>query len=158
MSGQKEVSLDVYGQGKLYQSYLKLINKTKSNTDLKVGALSHSEIPKLLSKYSLFIAPSRVEAQGVSMCEAMSCGLPIIASNIGGIPEFVRDGVDGFLVNSNDPKALFEAIKKLVSDKDLLIRLGKNARENVMNVCSGKIVLEKEISILLESVKDAEDN
>jgi glycosyltransferase involved in cell wall biosynthesis len=92
------------------------------------------------------------------MCEAMSCGLPIIASNIGGIPEFVRDGVDGFLVNSNDPKALFEAIKKLVSDKDLLIRLGKNARENVMNVCSGKIVLEKEISILLESIKDAEDN
>jgi glycosyltransferase involved in cell wall biosynthesis len=158
MSGQKEVSLDVYGQGKLYQSYLKLIKKNKSNTDLKVGALSHSEIPKLLSKYSLFIAPSRVEAQGVSMCEAMSCGLPIIASNIGGIPEFVRDGVDGFLVNSNDPKALFEAIKKLVSDKDLLIRLGKNARENVMNVCSGKIVLEKEISILLESIKNAEDN
>ncbi len=153
MAGQSKISLDVFGQGKLYNKYLELVSKLKSNTNLNHTALSHGDIPELLSNYSLFIAPSRVEAQGVSMCEAMSCGLPIVASNIGGIPEFVRDGIDGFLVDSNDPNALYEAIEKLINDKELLLKLGKNARENIMNICSGERVLERELSVLGNTVK-----
>ena len=140
MANKRNVALDVFGQGKLYNKYLNLINKINSNTQIHHTSLNHDEIPSLLAKYSVFIAPSRVEAQGVSMCEAMACGLPIIATNIGGIPEFVRDGVDGFLVNSNDPQELKKAIDKLVFDKEKLIEFSKNARENISNVCSGDLI------------------
>ena len=74
----------------------------EKNTNLNNISLNHNEIPELLSKYSVFVAPSRVEAQGVSMCEAMACGLPIVATKVGGIPEFVRDGVDGYLVENEN--------------------------------------------------------
>jgi len=148
MANKRNVALDVFGQGKLYNKYLHLIDKTNSNTQIHHTSLNHDEIPSLLAKYSVFIAPSRVEAQGVSMCEAMACGLPIIASNIGGIPEFVRDGVDGFLVKSNDPQELKKAIDKLVFDKEKLIEFGKNARENISNVCSGELICEKELELM----------
>ena len=101
---------------KLYDKYLNLIDKTNSNTQIHHTSLNHDEIPSLLGNYSVFIAPSRVEAQGIYV-RGYGFGLPIIASNIGGIPEFVRDGVDGFLVNSNDPQELKKAIDKLVFDK-----------------------------------------
>jgi len=153
MANKKDITLDVFGQGKLYNKYLNLIDKTNSNTQIHLTSLNHDEIPSLLGNYSVFIAPSRVEAQGVSMCEAMACGLPIIASNIGGIPEFVRDGVDGFLVKSDDPQDLKKAIDKLVFDEEKLIAFGKNARENISNVCAGELICEKELELLSEKFK-----
>ena len=148
LANKNKISLDVIGQGKLYEKYLELIKKTCSNTNLNHISLNHNEIPELLSNYSVFIAPSRVEAQGVSMCEAMACGLPIVATKIGGIPEFVRDGIDGYLVENENSEDLLSAIQRLLEDKDNLVQMGKNARENVINVCSGDKICKQEIALL----------
>ena len=119
-----------------------LLNKTY------IGSITHNKIPKIYHNYGFFVAPSRVEAQGLAMCEAMSCGLPVIATNVGGIPEFVRHGVDGYLVPPDNPQAMRQAIIKLVSTKDLFNQMSVNARENIKNICSAHVIIKKEIEIL----------
>ncbi|NIW24051.1 MAG: glycosyltransferase, partial [Gammaproteobacteria bacterium] len=72
---------------------------------------------------------SREEALGSAMLEAMSCGLPVIGSNVGGIPEVVRPGENGFLFPNGDADALYDVIVKLAHSSELRERLGIGARE-----------------------------
>jgi glycosyltransferase involved in cell wall biosynthesis len=148
----QKVNYEIYGQGKLFPKYNKLIENTKSSTTIHNVALEHSEIPNLLRSYCIFIAPSRVEAQGVSMCEAMATGMPVIATNIGGIPEFVRDGIDGFLVENEDYKAIKDRVNYFLNNPEKLIEMGKNARENILNTCSSELITAKEIEIFKEAI------
>ena len=77
----------------------------------------------------IFVFPSREEALGSAILEAMSCGLPVIGSNVGGIPEIVRPGENGLLVSNGDIDALYEAIEMLAGDPDLRARLGQGGTE-----------------------------
>jgi glycosyltransferase involved in cell wall biosynthesis len=151
-SNVSDVRLDIYGKGRLQQKFEDLIRKTASTVRLIPGSLRHSEIPEIYRKYGVFVAPSRVEAQGVSMCEAMASGLPVVATNIGGIPEFVRNGVDGYLVPANNPKALLEAIRKIGSDTELHRLMSRNAREQAERVFSAEVICAKEISVMQEAI------
>jgi glycosyltransferase involved in cell wall biosynthesis len=72
--------------------------------------------------------PSLDEPLGLVVLEALSCGTPVVGSNVGGIPFLVRDGVDGLLVNAGDAPALAEALAKLAEDSAALRRLRENAR------------------------------
>jgi len=62
----------------------------------------------------------------------MSCGLPVVATEVGGIPEIVDDGVNGFLVPLKHPEAIAERVLELNADPGLRKRLGDAARETVM--------------------------
>lgn len=64
----------------------------------------------------------------------MAAGTPVIASRVGGIPEAIRDGVDGFLVPPDDPEALAEKIKTLYTDPGLREQMGKNARQRFLDM------------------------
>jgi glycosyltransferase involved in cell wall biosynthesis len=72
----------------------------------------------------LFVLPSRHEGFGVVLLEAMRLGLPIIATNVGGIPEVVEDGRQGILIPPREPAALMEAITRILDDEALRGRLG----------------------------------
>jgi glycosyltransferase involved in cell wall biosynthesis len=63
--------------------------------------------------------------------EAMACGKPVVASRVGGIPELVRDGTDGILVESGDVEALADSILRLLKDPALRKRMGKAGRQRV---------------------------
>jgi glycosyltransferase involved in cell wall biosynthesis len=76
----------------------------------------------------VYLLPSLAEGYGMSMVEAMSFGVPAIASNISALPELVREGETGLLVPPDDPEALFEAMKTLMEDRDLRRRMGQAAR------------------------------
>lgn len=76
----------------------------------------------------VFVLPSRYEGFGVVLLEAMRLGLPIVATRAGGIPEVVRDGVDGLLVPPGDARALAEAIARVLSEPDLRERLASSGR------------------------------
>jgi glycosyltransferase involved in cell wall biosynthesis len=71
------------------------------------------------------------EAFGFTIVEAMSCGVPVIATRTGGIPEIVRDGANGFLVPINDPNSTSECILRLLSDDSLRDKMGHAARSDV---------------------------
>jgi glycosyltransferase involved in cell wall biosynthesis len=72
------------------------------------------------------------ELLGLTALEAMACGTPVVASRIGGIPEIVDDGVTGFLVDPGDPTQLRERISQVLGDRALASRLGRAARERVL--------------------------
>ncbi len=153
-SCQEKIKLFLYGKGHLKRKLMRMIKKYHSNTEIIDTSLTHEKVPELYHQFGLFIAPSRIEAQGLAMCEAMACGLPIIATRVGGIPEFVRDGIDGYLVQPNDPKAIKEAVIKLITDEAKFFEMSKNARKNMETVCSGEIVIQKEIKILNEAIEN----
>lgn len=75
-----------------------------------------------LASFDLFVYPSLHEALGSTLLDAMGLGLPIVASNVGGIPEFVEDGVNGRLVTPEDPAQLVAAIAEVLERADSALR------------------------------------
>ncbi len=113
-----------------------LIGKGKDESALKLEAEGLSNIrfvgwtDRLADYYSamdLFMFPSRTEALGSAVLEAMSLGLPVIASDVGGIPEIVQPGVNGFLIDPADVNAWAHRVEQLCEDPFLRSRLAQNA-------------------------------
>ena len=86
------------------------------------------DLPELLPCLDLLVHPATLEGLGVSLLQASSAGVPVIASRVGGIPEAVRDGINGLLVPPGDVPALGAAIVRLLRDPDLARRLGRGGR------------------------------
>ena len=143
--------LTIVGTGLEAERLRLKIARLEAPIRLEERAIPHAQIPELMNAHSYFLAPSRTEAQGVAMCEAMACGLPVVATRAGGIPEFVRDGVDGFLVDRGDARGLREAVARLVSDPARARQMGKRARERIQEVCSADSVIERELAVLAEA-------
>jgi glycosyltransferase involved in cell wall biosynthesis len=96
-------------------------------------ALSHPETLAHLRRADLFALASFAEGIPVALMEAMSLGLPCISTNIAGIPELIRSGVDGLLVPAGNPVALAQAIESVLSDHILRRSLGASARQRIIN-------------------------
>ena len=77
------------------------------------------DIPAITAAFDVAVLPSYREAQGLTILEAMALSRPVVASNVGGIPEMVEDGVTGLLVPPHDPPALAGAIVRLLADHQL---------------------------------------
>ena len=91
------------------------------------GPMSQSDVISLRRKHYMTIIPSRYEVFGYTVLEAMSLGCPIVATAVGGIPELIQDQRNGLLVASQDVKAMVAACKKLLDDRALAARLGRQA-------------------------------
>ncbi len=87
------------------------------------------DVPSLFYIMDVFVLPSINEGMGRAIIEAMVCGRPVIASATGGIPELVRDGIDGVLVPPADVQRLAEAMKEFVSNPDKVKIMGGSARQ-----------------------------
>jgi glycosyltransferase involved in cell wall biosynthesis len=80
---------------------------------------------------SVFTSISHSESFGVAAVEASACGKPIVASDVGGLPEVVEHGVTGFIVPPRNPAETADAIEKLVLDRNLRARMGSAGRYRV---------------------------
>ena len=100
-----------------------------------------SQIKLLLNIADIFLQPSVTEAIPVSGMEAAAMELPVIASNVGGLPELIDHGTTGLLVSPDNPIALAEAIILLAEAKDKRLEMGKQARKKVIRDFS----LEREV-------------
>jgi len=90
---------------------------------------SRRDVPELLATSDIFVLSSRSEGFPVSILEAMAAGLPVVASDVGGIAEAVVHGETGFLVPTGDAAALADALERLLADEALRSRFGRRARE-----------------------------
>ncbi|MGD0059928.1 MAG: glycosyltransferase [Verrucomicrobiia bacterium] len=82
-----------------------------------LGARPHDEIPLWMNACDVLCLPSLSEGLPNVALEAMACGLPVVASRVGGVPEVVRDGVNGFLVPPSNPAALADALRRALATK-----------------------------------------
>jgi glycogen synthase len=92
------------------------------------GFVEHSAVPAVLASLDVLVLPSAYEEMGSVLVEAMVAGLPVVASDVGGIPEVVRHGETGLLVPPGDVDCLAEALDRLAGDPGLRARLSAGAR------------------------------
>ena len=114
---QLPISIDIYGKGKdsnKFENQVKLLG-LKETIKFK-GEIQNDLLGQKLTEYDFFILPSRFETFGIVLIEAMSCGLPVIASNITAIPEIVKNEV-GILFDNCNYLSLIEAIKTAIYKK-----------------------------------------
>ncbi len=95
------------------------------------GRVPHEAVPRFLQQLSVFAMPSRAESFGVAALEAQACGVPVVASRVGGLPEVVRHDETGLLVPPDNPQALAEAIAALLLDHERRVVMGAAARRSV---------------------------
>jgi N-acetyl-alpha-D-glucosaminyl L-malate synthase BshA len=89
-------------------------------------------VQEVLGKSDLFLLPSDDESFGLAALEAMSCEVPVVASNVGGLKELISHGVDGYLIRAGDVEALAQYSLKILQDPRLQEEFGRNARQKVL--------------------------
>ncbi|NFP91583.1 glycosyltransferase [Clostridium sporogenes] len=135
-----DITFNFYGNGYLFEKTLKPLTKFK-NVNIYKKFLNQFEIAKLHSENGVFLSPTRQDAQGVSMCEAIASGLVPIVSNNTAIPEFVNLDF-GFLCNNiNDFVKAFDTLYNNPSD---FICRSKKGAEFMLDKC-GSHIIDKEL-------------
>lgn len=97
----------------------------------------------ILGDFDIFCLPSRSEAMPYSLLEAGSAELPVIATNVGGVPEVIENGLNGILVKPEDSEALFSSLALLAGDENLRKRLGENLKATIKEKFSFEQMAEK---------------
>ena len=125
----------------------------KAGCERNVQFIEHicrSELVEYYQKCGLVVVPSLWENFPYVCLEAMSCGKSVVASNAGGIPELVEDGVDGMLVSPGSANELAQEVVNLLSDEKLRLNLGNKAREKMVDRFSPRVIAEKTLSLYEE--------
>ena len=104
----------------------------------------------------VLVLPSRDEVAGGVLVEAQFCGLPQIATNVGGSPELVQDRITGLLVDPDDPKALAEAIFYLCTHPELRVQMGQRSLEQARTRFDIDVTMERYVQVL-EALVDNSD-
>jgi len=149
-----DVNLYLLGDGPLKESLQALcIELGVAEKVHFLGARPHSAMPALISSADVIVIPSLIEATSVAGLEAMACERPIVASNVGGLPEIIDSEV-GVLVPPMDPKALAKAVSDLLSLPEAdLRRMGKAARERVVERWSVPALAKRVLSYYREAAE-----
>lgn len=115
-----------------------------------LGWVSGAAKTDYLAQSTVFALPSYAEGMPVGVLEAMAAGTPVVASNVGGIPDTVRDGIDGLLLDAGDIKGLVAALGRVLRDPLLQRRLGESGRGRVESVFSADKVMAQMGQIYLD--------
>jgi D-inositol-3-phosphate glycosyltransferase len=107
-----------------------------------LGPQKQELLPSFYAAAEMCVLPSRYESFGMVALEAMACGRPVIASNVGGLPSFIQDKVTGFLVPGGNETVLAEKILTLLNDAPLGKSMGKDARQKAKEFSWKKIALQ----------------
>jgi len=130
---QGDVKLRIVGEGP-EKSRLVALTKALNLEDrvLFEGFVPHTQIARCYQQCDIFCFPTLGEPFGKVVLEAMACGKPVVASNVGGPSEIIEDGRTGFLVHSARPRALADKILELLSNEWRIRKIGANARKVIV--------------------------
>ena len=114
-----------------------------------IGKVPNEEVPEYMAASDVFVLPSLSESFGIVNLEAMASGLPIVATNVRGLPEIIKNGENGFLVEPKNPEQIADKVSLLLEDDELRERMSRKNREKAKRY-SWEAVIEK-----LESVYES---
>lgn len=146
----RDLTFAIYGVGRYYQP---LTDKLKSfrNVFLNNFFIENKNIPAIHKQHGIFLCPTRQDAQGVSMCEAMSSGLVPISSYNTAIPEFIEHGKSGYLTTS--AQEIAKTIEHLYNNPDEFIQVSRNAGTHIRSKSSTELVVSKEVKMILNALQ-----
>jgi glycosyltransferase involved in cell wall biosynthesis len=93
------------------------------------GPVPKNEVPQVMSQHDVFINTTNIDNMPLSVIEALACGLPVVSTNVGGIPYLLEHGKTGLLVNPGDTEAMAQAVWRLVTTPGLASQLSQNGRK-----------------------------
>lgn len=130
------MTLFVAGDGPARSEIESLIASESISNVVILGLLSRTEMVDMYKRAQVVLIPSCTvsgvqEATSLSALEAMSWGIPVVASDIGGLREIITDGVDGILVPEKSPSAIAQAVLKIANDEELRRRIARTAKGTV---------------------------
>lgn len=128
-----EIVLLIIGDGPLRENLLVLAKQLNIMNHVRFLGL-RDDVPDLLRLLDIFVLPSLYEATGIVLAEAMAFGKPIVSTQVGGLPELVHHGEDGFLVPPGDVARLVEKIARLARDQELAHRMGERAAQKARQI------------------------
>jgi glycosyltransferase involved in cell wall biosynthesis len=129
----RQLKLMIVGGGSLENDLKTLAGNLGISQDTDfTGQVPYREVPDYLHKLDIYAALSISESFGVAVLEASSCGIPVVVSDAGGLPEVVENGKTGFVVPSKDSGKAAEALERLVLSAGLRREMGINGRKRVL--------------------------
>src|SRR5215470_17975 len=139
----KSFSCEIIGEGPLAKELRRQIDELRlQNNVVLTGTKPQPELRRRLAAANVFVLPSMIDPDGgmdnlpTVIMEAMATGLPVVSTNIGGIPEMVIQNETGFVVQPSEVAGMIEAIEKVISDSSLAARLGDSGYERAKTLFS----------------------
>lgn len=131
------VKLLIVGDGSMQASYKVLAKGCEASI---IFAGYRSDVPDLMRAADIFALPSLSEGAANVVMEASASGLAVVATDVGGIPEIIEEGVTGLLVKPKDPDGLYRALKRLVEDPRLAAEMGLQGRKRMVERYGWEVV------------------
>jgi glycosyltransferase involved in cell wall biosynthesis len=125
-----ETRLVLVGDGEEKDNLIRLAHQLDIYPQVRFEGMKEG-VENSLRESEVFAFPSLTEGLSNVLLEAMACGLPVVATRVGGNVELVEDGLNGFLINPRDPDGLAEAIMSLLEDKERAKQMGREGRRKV---------------------------
>jgi glycosyltransferase involved in cell wall biosynthesis len=141
----------IFGKGPLDAALREQIDRLALADHVRLVGF-RDDLPRILPSLDLLVHPAQMEGLGVSLLQASACRVPIVASAVGGIPEAVRDGVNGLLVPPGDVTALAKAIVELLPDPARRQAMGAAGRSLVEREFSPRQMVEGHLRVYRELV------
>lgn len=117
----------------LRKKLLKMAQELRITDFVKfVGPINHDDIPLWISASDILVLPSLSEGRPNVVLEALACEVPVVATDVGGIPELMIDGETGYLVPAKDSRELSKKVNKLLEDVNLREKMGKLGRKSII--------------------------
>ena len=145
---EPDSKLLLVGDGPERHNVERLIERLTLHKNIKLTGF-RSDVANLLQCSDIGVLCSETESAPLTLLEAMSTGLPVVATSVGGVPEIIKDGVNGFLVPPKNPEELASKILQLYEDQTLRNKIGAFARKTILK----KYTSEKVVDQYLDTFK-----
>jgi glycosyltransferase involved in cell wall biosynthesis len=145
------VKVGICGDGVLRTDLELQISSLGLNDNVKLFGMQ-ADVTKFLAAADVFVLPSRWEGLPIALLEAMSAGLPIIATQVEGVDQTVEHGVHGLIVPTESPDALAKAILQLCRDSEMRRRMGAAARRRVMESYTTDRMCEQYLALMRQGL------